>query len=206
MLLFILSGCKFDMELWVKKSGAGHGDLSVSDVPMMTKSGLEADLEKYGIKVLSITEKESGNFKAKIKWSDFNRAFESRKVNKDGSIFLNFGEAELGSITVHVDGKIDKKRTRGYVKSSNTVVFSSGKATLVYKPRLSFPFFILWIVIIGIVIVVVSSLLAKNKLIKPKLRQIVSQEGESKTIYCSQCGAKITGNVSFCSQCGHPLK
>ena len=42
--LLFLARCKFEGEFWVKKSGAGHGTLSISGLPMMTKSQPEAEL------------------------------------------------------------------------------------------------------------------------------------------------------------------
>jgi len=154
--ILFLAGCKIDGEFWVKKSGDGHGILFISGIPGLTKSKLEAELGKdKDIKLTSVKEKGNEEFEVNFKWDDFNKAFKSRKVNKDGSIFLDFGKVEfpISSFTVHVDGKIDKETTKGFVKNSNTVIFSNGRATLVYRPGSALPlsYIVLFIVIGGII-------------------------------------------------------
>lgn len=127
----------------------------------MTKAQLEAELGKHGLNVVSVFDKGSGDLEAKIRWSDF-KSFGTRKVNSDGSIFLDFGAIELGSITVHVDGNIIKEKTTGYVKDSDTVIFASGKATLVYKPISRFPTIAVALIVVVCVLVGIFVLLKKR--------------------------------------------
>jgi ribosomal protein L40E len=212
------------LDVWVDKSGGGNGTMVISGVPMLGESDLKKKLSQKGIELVSFNfNKILGVYEAKIKWSDFNKSFGTRKVNEDGTVSLDFGKVELGSITAHVDGTIVREKTKGTIKDDKTVTFTSGRARLVYIPS---KIDILPLVLMGggalfILIVVIVLIRRSNKKEEPaELAQTVdikpdTQKAEtevSSTIntekqvssakICSNCGAGLAPAHSFCTKCG----
>lgn len=155
-LSFILSavGCRVDLEVWVNNNGSGNGTMLISGVPMFDKNDFKSRLAQKGIECLSLTDVGIGAYESKIKWTDFDRAFGRRIENGDGSVYLDFGKIELGSVTVHVDGQINRERTGGAIVDNSSVRFTSGAANLVYTPNKAPSFQPVIFIIIGIAVVV----------------------------------------------------
>ena len=206
LCLFVLSGCK--TEIWVNNDGSGRGVLSEIPTGLFTKSQLESELKSQGFQSVSVTEK-GGKFHAVFTWKDF-KVFGNRERNKDGSIYLDFGNTnDLEGISiVHVQGKIID--TTGNQTGRNTVEFRNlhylTNATVTYKPKSGFPKAILWIAIIVAVIAVGYKFLTGKKTAPASAGTDESASKENKASYCSQCGAEISAGSAFCGKCGHPLK
>ena len=203
--LFVLSGCK--TELWINKDGSGKGTLSGVPTDLYTKSSIKDELKSQGFRPTSVTEKK-GKLYAKFTWKDFKVLGEEIIKEKDGSIYLDFGDTCDITTIVHVPGKI--LQTTGRQIRNNTVEFQPSiyyrGATITYKPYLGFPKFILGVaIIVAIIAIGYRFLIAK----KPALASATIGKyvpKESKTSYCSQCGAEISTDSAFCGKCGHSLK
>jgi ribosomal protein S27AE len=199
---FLVVGCRVDSELWIDKTGAGHGKLKITGWHG-SKAELESELKK-SFKDFSLRGSGS-EYTVKLKWNKLEeiRRPVKMRTEPDGTIMLDLGLANLGSITVHVDGTIDKEKTGGKIKNSNSVVFESGRAVVYYKPgtsvskthTLKYAIVIFGIAVIGIV---VFAVIRKRKL------NAVSISGNSsrKARFCSKCGSSIHAVDTFCGECG----
>lgn len=215
ILLIGLAGCKVDLNVWVDNTGGGKGNIELTAVPI-GEAELRQKLIQKGIEVISVQTKDYV-MEANIKWTDFNKAFGTRRVNQDGSIFLDFGNVELGSITAHVDGKIDQSQTNGNFPDSSTVVFTTGRATLVYKPNVTMallhsPIFlgILGMLAVSGIIIVVYFRNRSSKPVEqpiPQSEKVESQDVISNTTvsgrkFCRDCGSLLEATDIFCTNCG----
>lgn len=209
---FVLTGCRVDLEVWVDNFGGGKGIMAVTGAPI-SEAELRQKLIQKGIDVVSVSPKDLG-LEANIKWTDFNKSFGSRIENQDGSIVLDFGHVELGTITVHVDGKIDQGQTRGNFKDLNTVIFNTGSmAKLVYMPnkRLNVPLAAIVIIIILTAVGIIVFLKRRSsESLKQSITQteqtsskdIVSKEKASDKKFCRNCGTQFEPADDFCTNCG----
>jgi hypothetical protein len=197
MILFVV-GCRVDSELWIDKTGAGHGELKITGWPG-SKAELESELKK-SFKDFSFSGSGS-EYTVKLKWNKLEEIGRPAKMRTepDGTIMLDLGLAELGSITVHVDGTIDKEKTSGEIKSSDTVIFERGRAVVYYTPETSASKIVKYVLAtIGIVVVgiVVFAVIRKRK------PNAASASGSRKARFCSKCGSPIQGEDTFCGECG----
>jgi hypothetical protein len=221
-LLIFLFGCQVDTEVWVNNNGSGRGTLFISDVPFILESEVREKLKQKNIKLISFKEKGPATFEAEIEWSDFNKSFGTRKVEDDSSIYLDFGNVDSGSVTVHITGDIDRNRTNGDFVDNNTVKFTSGRAELWYKPTATIPrdLIIILISIGALGLVFVVFMIAKNSGNSkkpgtssqenrfPQKEMVV--ESQDKVIpassrVCSSCGSKALPKAKFCIKCGKAL-
>jgi len=222
VFILFLCGCKVDLEAWVDKSGGGHGTMILSGMPM-GESDLRGRLSQKSIDLISFIDKGVGVYEAKIKWSDFVKSFGPRKVNNDGSIFLDFGNVELGSITVHIDGKIIREKTQGNIKDDKTVVFTSGRATVVYTPTKAhdlLPIILIGMGIFAVVILAIFIIKRANTQGEVKVEQteeakLQDEDMEtdapytatanlqsSEAQFCANCGTELLLKNNFCTKCG----
>lgn len=213
ILLIGLAGCKVDLDVWVDNSGGGKGSMVLTAVPI-SEAELRQKLMQKGIEVTSVQAKDFG-MAANIKWTDFNKAFGTRRVNQDGSIFLDFGNVELGSITAHVDGIIDQGQTKGNFPNPSTVVFTTGRAKLVYKPNvamalLNSPVFL---GILGALVIIGIVVFFRKKSTKPKgqampqaektyPQEVTSKDTMPDKKFCRGCGTQLEAADVFCTNCG----
>lgn len=211
VLMFLLSGCVVNMELWVDNSGGGHGTVSIIGGGLLvTPDQVRAEFKKRGVEVSSINQDEQGNMNVNIKWSDIKRMGKRQPLD-NGYVLLDFGKSEAGSITVHVDGKILKEKTTGKLLNPSTVQFGLGPTRLVYLPNPppGFPIYgVLALGILGILAVAVIFIVRKGK-----SKQALEVEQTSPTssdvlaqtpgpAICSDCGTEIRPDHQFCTKCG----
>jgi hypothetical protein len=197
---FFVAGCRVDSELWIDKTGAGHGEIKITGWPG-SKAELESELKKE-FKDFSLSGSGS-EYTVKVKWNKLEEIGRPAKMRTepDGTIMLDLGLADLGSITVHVDGTIDKEKTGGEIKNSNSVVFESGRAVVYYKPGTSVSKILKYaIVIFGIAVIgiVVFAVIRKRK---PNAVS-ASINSSRKARFCSKCGSPIQTVDTFCGECG----
>lgn len=198
IILFVV-GCRVDSELWIDKTGAGKGELKITDWPG-SKAELESELKKT-FKDFSLSGRGS-EYSVKLKWNNLEEIGRQVKMRTepDGTIMLDLGPADLGSITVHVDGTIDKERTSGEIKSSSTVIFERGRAVVYYKPGTSvskIPKYIFGILGIAVAGIIVFAVIRKRK---PN-----AASSSRKARFCIKCGSPIQGEDVFCGECGSKI-
>jgi hypothetical protein len=221
-LIIFLFGCKVDTEVWVNNNGGGRGTLLISDVPFILESEVREKLKQKDIKLISFNGKGPATYEAKIEWSDFNKSFGTRKVEDDSNIYLDFGNVDSGSVTVHITGDIDRNKTSGEFLNNNTVKFTSGRAELWYKPTATNQkdIIIILISIVALFGVFVIFMITKNSgNSKKPCAQIQESQIPQKEIVvesqdkyipassraCSSCGSKALPNAKFCIKCGKAL-
>jgi len=166
ILMFLLAACEIHMDLWVNKDGSGHGAIKLINVPMANSQVQKQSLEEHGFRVISVDAEDASKVTYMVEWDDFNKSFESRTVNKDGTVMLDFGAMDgmvMGSLIVHVPGKIIT--TTGKVTKGNTVTFKSGRATVTYKPSIfgSCTFVLILMFLFGLAAIIVLVIFIKRK-------------------------------------------
>jgi ribosomal protein L40E len=207
-----LFGCRVDMELWIDNKGGGTGNVTVLGAPMLGANEFRSQLEKKGITVVSLDQKALGNMVAKIRWDDFNRGIGRRQAIDNGLFLLDFGKVEMGSLTVHVDGKIVQEKTTGKLRDATTVVFQHGRANMVYLPNKPAPFpavaviAVVFIVIVGGIVLLKSRRESQAQLpaTSPVPHQVAETSAQPSDLkFCTQCGAERPEEHQFCTKCGN---
>lgn len=206
-VIVIIGGCKVDAELWVNKTGTGHGVIKIEGAQELSKADIEREL-KNSFEIESLKDKGNGDYTAKVTWSDI-RKIGGMETDKDGMVRLTIKNNDSGSTTVHVDGTIDKNKTNVEVKGSDTVVIKGSNLfgaprVIVYKPGASssnIPPGIL--IVIGIVIVgFVAFVLIKKR--GSNINRFVSVISKNPR-FCIKCGAQIQKEDTFCGECGNKV-
>lgn len=219
LMLIVLSGCKYDMDVWIDSDGGGKASITVSGAVMTTSADIKNHLTKKGFDNISVNEKGMGAFDVKMKWNDFNKSMGKRKTNEDGTIMLDFGKVDINStITVHVPGNVVIDKTKGNIKNNNTVFFTGGQqAIIVYKPTRGIPIQTLILCsATALFLIIIIVFIIKHK----KNKQIdsvninksidntdvstnkITTEINSENIYCTNCGASLSHDSKYCIICG----
>lgn len=189
--IILLAGCR--AEMWIDRTGAGHGVFYIPSY-LMDKNSLESEIRKSRVTVISV-EENNGYVIARIKWNTPEQGGINRHLNSDGTITLDLGSpAGFESFIVHVDGKV--LETVGKKIDDNTVDFGnlwSTRATLTYKPK--FNFTILLGIVLGAFVIFVGIWIAL----------VMKKKPSQKTNFCIQCGKQNERNAKFCIYCGKPL-
>jgi hypothetical protein len=137
--LLLLAACRYEADLTVHSDGSGAGAVRILDPPpLSTPEDVRRQLERAGFIVESIAAASPQRIDARVSWKDFDLVFLRRTLNADGSVTLDFGPIDQGSLTVRVPGRIDPGDTTGPVHGS-IAAFGHGRARLTYVPASAGP-------------------------------------------------------------------
>lgn len=140
-IITVISGCRFEAELVIASDGSGAGSLVLIDPPPgITIQDMSRQLERAGFTAGPIATPSPNRYQCRIAWTRFDRSLGRRIVNTDGSVTLDFGPIDQGTVIVHVPGAIDAADTSGVVSGRGTATFTRGRARVTYAPGGTGPF------------------------------------------------------------------